>query len=292
LQYNKVKTAINIKNLLDTIMVNYIVEKLVSHQPKSAKNASQAKKYHVKWEGYGDDEKTWEPKANLSQSTIKDYWKSFDTTDEKTTDKTVAEEVADDNITTKPDAEDNVEEYVVEAITGVSPKYAKSDKDAKRYTIKWEGFGDDEKTEEPAGYIRKSATERVTDFWKTKEITNDQGDNEEKTEVIISKRGRRIQKVLPVESTEPEPSKKKRKMTPRKFKKGSSPAKKQKSAPSKLEEKNEKQLINLVNKLNDRVEVLEARPTFKGDRELLVTLSKRDDLPRAVASKIRQHLKK
>jgi len=292
LQYNKVKTAINIKNLLDTIMVNYIVEKLVSHQPKSAKNASQAKKYHVKWEGYGDDEKTWEPKANLSQSTINEYWKSSNKTDEKATGKVVAEEVADDNITSKPDAEENAEEYVVEAITGVSPKYAKSDKDAKKYTIKWEGFGDDEKTTEPAGYIRKSAPECVTDFWKTKEITNGQGDNEEKVEVMVSKRGRRIQKALPVESAEPEPSKKKRKMTPSKTKKRSSPVKKQKPTPSKLEDKNEKQLLKLVNKLNDRVDVLEARPTFKGDRELLITLSKRDDLPRSVASKIRQHLKK
>jgi len=273
-------------------MVNYVVEKLVAHRPKSAKNASEAKQYHVKWEGYGEDEKTWEPKANLNQPTIDEYWKSLVTTDEKVTDETVAEEVADDNITSKPDTEENVEEYVVESITGVLPKKAKSDKDAKKYIIKWEGFGDDEKTTEPASDIRKSAPDCVTDFWKTKNSTNDQGDNEEKTEeVMISKRGRKIQKVLPAVSAEPAPSKKKRKMTPSKSKKRSSLAKKQKLTPTKLEDKNKKQLLKLVNKLNDKVDVLEARPNLEGDRELLITLSKRDDLPRAVASKIRQHLK-
>jgi len=273
-------------------MADYIVERIVDHRPKSAKHVSDVKKFHVKWEGYGDNEKTWEPKTNLNEPTINEYWRSLNKTDDNTVAADVADDIAIGSVIQKPKSEENVEEYVVEAIAGVLPKTATCDKDAKKYIIKWEGFGDDEKTTEPASDIRKSAPVSVSDFWKAQKNSNDQGDNEMVAEVMVTKRGRTIRQVLPAVTELKEPSKKKMKIVSSKSKKAPSPSNKQKPTASKLEEKNDQQLLEIVNKLNDRLEVLEARSNYKEDRELLITLSKRDDLPRSVASKIRQHLKK
>ena len=54
----------------------YNVEKIVGHKPKSAKTASEAKHYHVKWEGFNDTENTWEPAENFNEPLLKEYWES------------------------------------------------------------------------------------------------------------------------------------------------------------------------------------------------------------------------
>jgi len=48
----------------------YVVEDILSHRKVSGKKYL----YHVKWDGY--DDTTWEPKHNLNDKTISEYWES------------------------------------------------------------------------------------------------------------------------------------------------------------------------------------------------------------------------
>merc|ERR1712232_75455 len=143
--------------------VNYTVEKITGHQPKTAKKATDVEKYNIKWEGYGDDENTWEPADNLNNAMIKEYWQSVKkNSDKKVSAEDVAKEITSEKkvksekkVTAKNEPEEEPEEYVVEAVTSVLPRNASSDKDAKKYITKWEGFGESKKTTEPADQIRE-----------------------------------------------------------------------------------------------------------------------------------------
>lgn len=273
---------------------NYTVEQITGHKPKTAKKAADTKEYHIKWEGFGNDEKTWEPADNLNNAMIKEYWKSIkNNSDDKISAKDVAKKV-----TAKNEPEEEIEEYAVEAITGVLPKTASSDEEAKKYTIKWEGFGDNEKTNEPAEQIRKSAPECVTEFWKTKNADEQENDGEEEEpeeEVKLSKRGRRIKQIKPIVKPEPkEPSRKKTKITPSKSKKRPSPTKreaKETSPATKLQDDDEEELSEGVKSLYGRVDVLEnEKGKWSKDRQLLKDLCKRDDLPKKFVDEIQAYL--
>jgi hypothetical protein len=49
-----------------TIQRSYVVEAIVSH--KKAPGVKGGYKFQIKWEGYDDDDMTWEPAANLSNA--------------------------------------------------------------------------------------------------------------------------------------------------------------------------------------------------------------------------------
>jgi len=263
---------------------NYNVEKILEHKPKSARNASEAKTYHIKWEGFADTDNSWEPAENFNESTLNEYWESLKNDDDaKISAKDVAKEVADDEeeeVTANHEPE-AAKEYVVEAITAVKPRSAKSHEEAKEYNIKWEGYDNPkDKTYEPADRIRESAPDAVANFWKAKNAANEEDDEE--VEVKVSSRGRKIKPVVNPTVTEPAPpSKKKTKITPSKPKKRPSPVKKEKSPSSKLDEMSademNENMPDIVHDLRKRVQKLEAKP--QTDREFIISLGKRDDVP-------------
>merc|ERR1712178_146193 len=171
---------------------NFMVEKVLAHEPETAKTAADAKKYHIKWEGFDDDQNSWEPVGNLNESIINEYWESQKKDDTKISAEKVAAEVTDDDMEEEVTAkhEPEAKEYVVEAITGVKPRTATCDEEAQQYIIKWEGYDKPkDKTSERAANIRESAPDAVADFWKAKKAKEEERDDEE-IEIKISSRGR------------------------------------------------------------------------------------------------------
>jgi len=281
---------------------NYNVEKILDHKPKSAKNASDAKniKYLVKWEGFEEAENSWEPAENFNEDTLNEYWDSplKKDDDAKISAEDVAKEVADDEeeVTAdhEPEAKAEDKEYVVEAITGVKPRSAKSDEEAKEYNIKWEGYDDPkDKTYERAADIRQSAPDAVADFWKAKNADANADESDEEIEIKVSQRGRKIKPVVnPVVAEPAPPSKKKTKITPSKPKKRPSPVKKEKSPSSKLDEMSademNENMPDIVMDLRKRVNKLEANP--QTDRQFIMSLGNRDDVPAGIKDAIAKYL--
>lgn len=287
---------------------NYTVEKIVGHQPKTAKKATDAEKYNIKWEGYGDDENTWEPADNLNNAMIKEYWQSVKkNSDKKVSAEDVAKEISSEKkvksekkVTAKHEPEEEPQEYVVEAITSCLPRNASSDKDAKKYIIKWEGFSESEKTTEPADQIRESAPDAVADFWKARAdavaaFTGERDNKEEsEEEVKLSSRGRKIKTIKPKVEPKPikEPTQKKAKTTPSKSQKRRSPSKNTNTSPaSQLDDTDVEDDVSKLGSLVGRVNVLETEKSkWLADRNFLKALCNREDMPAAVVAEIEEYL--
>jgi len=305
----------------------YQVEKLLSHKPQSADKA-KAKSYLVKWENYCVEEATWESVAMLKKSaaaTIEEYWMqdklaSVETEEEKTDGKVDenAEDKIDENaeanavevakeITAESDDEKlGDEEYTIEEIRDTFPKVATCHAEVKKYLIKWEGYGDDEMTKEPALEIEETASGRIEEFWakknelrtvkKSPKIKSPRRklkvDSENIPDTVqpttkVSKRGRVIKPTSPMQL---EPEVKKARVTSTKSAPKISPPKKTSKPASKVETKDEEHWQGLVLALKVRVEELEIINRPK-DRTLLIELSRRTDLPRSVSVQVKAHLR-
>ena len=56
---------------------HYDIDRILQHKPKSAKKASQAKSYLIKWANYTAEEATWETATSIrgtAQVAIDEYW--------------------------------------------------------------------------------------------------------------------------------------------------------------------------------------------------------------------------
>jgi len=66
----------------DSDAETYIIDVILEHKPKNAKEHSKAKKYKIKWEGYPDpSEHTWEPVESImdtAELVVVEYWKKLD----------------------------------------------------------------------------------------------------------------------------------------------------------------------------------------------------------------------
>ena len=60
------------------------------------------------------------------------------------------------------------EEYIIEEIRATFPKVATCHAEVKKYLIKWEGYGEEEMTKEPALEIEETASGRIEEFWAKK----------------------------------------------------------------------------------------------------------------------------
>jgi hypothetical protein len=319
----------------------YQVEKLLSHKPQSG-DRSKAKSYLVKWENYCVEEATWESVSMLKKSaaaTIEEYWsqdsratsvkssrrnsaseektdekaeenaveKADKDTEENTEDKT-AEEIAEEIAVEEPENEaepENLgdEEYIIEEIRDTFPKVATCHAEVKKYLIKWEGYGDDEMTKEPALEIEESASGKIEEFWakkiETKNVKKSPKIKSPKRKLKIdsetisgeatiktSKRGRVIKPTSPMQV---EPEVKKARVTSTKSAQKVTPPKKT-SPASKVENPDVVVLKDMVSTLKERVDELEIQNKPK-DRKLLIDLSRRTDLPRSVSVQLKAHLR-
>lgn len=87
----EIKTAMKNLNIMansdsasatDSDADTYIIDVILEHRPKTAKEHSKAKKYKIKWEGYPDpSEHTWEPVEPIMETAelvVVEYWKKLD----------------------------------------------------------------------------------------------------------------------------------------------------------------------------------------------------------------------
>lgn len=198
------------------------------------------------------------------------------------------------------------EEYIIEEIRATFPKVATCHAEVKKYLIKWEGYGDEEMTKEPALEIEETASGRIEEFWarkngskkikKSPKVKSPKKKSKVAVENIVnttdsttkvSKRGRVIKPTSPMQL---EPEVKKARITSSKSAPKITPPKTKASPASKIELKDEAHWQGLVLALKERVEELEIINRPK-DRTLLIELSRRTDLPRSVSVQIKAHLR-
>lgn len=122
----------------------YEIEKVISHHPKSATDASGVKKYTVKWLGYSESDNSIEPKANLAgcKKLIETYWETKQ--------------------------EEKEEEAEVEAVLEHHPKTAIDDSGTEQYTVKWLGCCEEENTIEPKDNLADCKL-LIETYWKVKQ---------------------------------------------------------------------------------------------------------------------------
>merc|ERR1712066_9252 len=63
------------------------------------------------------------------------------------------------------DEQDDEQEYVIECILEHKPATALKPSKVKKYLVKWEGYGDDENSLEPAASIKEQAAAAVNTYW-------------------------------------------------------------------------------------------------------------------------------